>query len=335
MSGINLRSRRTRFFTICFLLLGFCSFHFRTLLLQVPEQNLPVATEEPPAQNKSADGLFDFDTRPYVQTVTSWRAPIVWEGTFDPNIHDQMHIQRNTTVAVTVFAVGRYLEAYLKAFLTTAEQHFLLGLPVTYFVFTDLPEDVPFISLAPRRYMKVIQVMKQERWQDISMMRMKTISNLIESEIVHVFDYVFCFDVDQQFKARFGSEILGDSVALIHAHFYKLPKDRFTYDKNPKSKAFLESGDYYYHAAIFGGTCQNVKNLVDACYQTIMEDKANGEEALWHDESHLNKYFFVNKPSRLLSPEYCWDPEIPDYSDIKVTRLVWMPKEYKRFRENL
>ncbi|XP_067351722.1 N-acetyllactosaminide alpha-1,3-galactosyltransferase-like isoform X4 [Channa argus] len=226
-----------------------------------------------------------------------------------------------------------YLDAYLNTFLISAEQHFMLALPVTYYVFTDQPEKVPNIKLAPKRNMKVMKVEKHSRWQDISMMRMKTISEAIETEIRHQFKYVFCFDVDQEFKGRFGTEALGDSVALLHAHFYKLPKDMFTYDRNPKSKAFMETGDYYYHAAIFGGSWDNVKKLADACYLSIMDDKINDVEALWHDESHLNKYFWLHKPSRLLSPEYCWDRSIGNNRDIEVTRLIWAPKNYVALRD--
>lgn len=164
------------------------------------------------------------------------------------------------------------------------------------------------------------------------MMRMKTISEIIEKELQHSFSHVFCFDVDQEFKARFGSEALGDSVAMLHAHYYKLPKARFTYDRNPKSKACMGEGDYYYHAAIFGGKCQNVKSLADFCYLNIMEDKLNNVEALWHDESHLNKYFWVHKPTKLLSPEYCWDMSIGDASDILIKRLLWAPKQYEKLR---
>lgn len=210
----------------------------------------------------------------------------------------------------------------------------MIGLPVRYYVFTDLPKRVPQIQLGPQRKLKVIKVSRHSRWQDISMMRMETISQVIESDIRYHSKYVFCFDVDQEFKGRFGSEALGDSVALLHAHYYKLPKERFTYDRNPKSKAYMTTGDYYYHAAIFGGLWQNVKNLTDSCYLSIMEDKKEGVEALWHDESHLNKYFWLKKPSRLLSPEYCWDPSISDMTDISVTRLVWAPKNYQELRVN-
>ncbi|XP_044055955.1 N-acetyllactosaminide alpha-1,3-galactosyltransferase-like isoform X2 [Siniperca chuatsi] len=333
MSGIIHKARGAGIFCCLVLLVsGFTSLYLRYLTSLVPTDN-PLATDEGELrQNIELDNSLNFGTRPGVQTITSWKAPIIWEGMFDPNLYDQNHIQAHSSVALTVFAVGRYLDAYLKTFLTSAEQHFMLGLPVTYYVFTDQAEKVPNIELAPQRSLKVIQVEKHSRWQDISMMRMKTISEAIESEIRHHCNYVFCFDVDQEFKGRFGSEALGDSVALLHAHFYKFPKEKFTYDRNPKSKAFMETGDFYYHAALFGGLWENVKNLTDACYLSIMEDKLNDVEALWHDESHLNKYFWFHKPSRLLSPEYCWDQSIGDMSDIHVTRLVWAPKHYDTLR---
>ncbi|XP_056269660.1 alpha-1,3-galactosyltransferase 2-like [Pseudoliparis swirei] len=270
--------------------------------------------------------------RPKVQTQTLWEAPIIWEGMFDPELYDRTHIQNQSTVALTVFAVGRYLDAYLKTFLTSAEKHFMSGLQVTYYVFTDLPDKIPAVALAPRRSLKVIQVAKHTRWQDISMMRMQVISKVIDEDIRHRCTYVFCFDVDQEFTGRFGSEALGASVAQLHAWYYKEPQSSFTYDRNPKSNAFMDTGDYYYHAAVFGGVWENVKDLADYCFLKIMEDKLNNVEALWHDESHLNKYFWLHKPSRLLSPEYCWAPEIQDNRDINVTRLIWAPKHYASLR---
>ncbi|CAI5644702.1 unnamed protein product [Oreochromis niloticus] len=332
MTGLfytTLRTRRDGILCCMLVILGFTFLYSRYLRNTVLMINLP--TEQEQRQSSNLDNTLNFGNtmaRPSVQTSTSWNAPIIWERMFDPDLFDQKHIEEKSSVAITVFAVGRYLDAYLKTFLTSAEQHFMLGLPVTYYVFTDSPEKVPNITFGSHRNIKVIPVEKHTRWQDISMMRMRTISEAIESEIRHSFRYVFCFDVDQEFKGRFGSEALGDSVALLHAHYYKLPKARFTYDRNPKSKAFMETGDFYYHAAICGGLWQNVKHLVDACYLGIVEDKINNVEALWHDESHLNKYFWIHKPSRLLSPEYCWDQSIWDKQDILVTRLVWAPKHY-------
>jgi hypothetical protein len=46
--------------------------------------------------------------RPEVLTCTSWGAPIIWDGTFNPDIAQQVAGQQNLTIGLTVFAVGRY-----------------------------------------------------------------------------------------------------------------------------------------------------------------------------------------------------------------------------------
>ncbi|XP_024151991.2 N-acetyllactosaminide alpha-1,3-galactosyltransferase [Oryzias melastigma] len=315
-----------------FLILGFFSMHSRYLSNMSFLESLPSYNEAILGVTVNLDDTLNFGARPEVQTRTSWNAPIIWELMFDPDLHDRHHREAKTTVALTVFAVGRYLDAYLDTFLTSAEKHFMVGLPVTFYVFTDQPEKVPNITLAPQRHVKVIKVERYSRWQDISMMRMKIISELIEKELRHNFNYVFCLDVDQEFKERFGSEALGESVAVLHIYYYKLPKKYYTYDRNPKSKAYMEKGDYYYHAAVFGGSCDKVKALADYCYLNTMEDKLNNVEALWHDESHLNKYFWLNKPSKILSSEYCFDPLIHYKTEVIVPRLVWAPKQYSKLR---
>ncbi|XP_024860008.1 alpha-1,3-galactosyltransferase 2-like isoform X1 [Kryptolebias marmoratus] len=315
---------------VVLLLVYFTSVWFETKLL--PMEKCAFESAKMLKLDNVADVTLDLQSRDDIQTCTSWRAPIIWEGMFDPHHYDQKHKEEGSSVALTVFAVGSYLEVYLETFLKSSEHYFMLGLPVSYYVFTDTPEKVPNIELGPQRRLKVIKVEKYTRWQDISMMRMKIISDTIESDIRHRCTHVFCFDVDQVFTWRFGPEALGDSVALLHSYYYRLPKKLFTYDRNPKSKAYMETGDFYYHAAVFGGTWKSVKALTDACYKGIMEDKENNVEALWHDESHLNKYFWLHKPSRILSPEYCWDTRIGYRRDIQVFRLIWAPKHYDTLR---
>nr|XP_020484602.1 alpha-1,3-galactosyltransferase 2-like isoform X3 [Labrus bergylta] len=318
---------------ICFST-AFCVLYFISRLFPVlkPMEKCHLASAKMLTLDNSVDESLNLGARLDVQTCTPWRAPIIWDGMFISEIWDQRHQTEGASVALTVFAVGRYLDAYLWDFLNSSEHYFMLGLPVIYYVFTDMPQKVPDIKLPHLRTMRIINVKRHSRWQDISMMRMKTIADTIESDIRHHSTHVFCFDVDQVFTGRFGSEALGDSVALLHAYFYHLPKERFTYDRNPKSKAYMETGDFYYHAAVFGGSWKSVKALTEACYQSIMEDKKNNVEALWHDESHLNKYLWLHKPSRVLSPEYGWDPSIGYMNDIQVTRLLWAPKQYEKLR---
>lgn len=44
-----------------------------------------------------------------------------------------------------------------------------------------------------------------------------------------------------------------------------------------------------------------VYRLTRACHEAMTVDQANHIEAVWHDESRLNKYLLSHKPSKVLS----------------------------------
>ncbi|XP_069039547.1 globoside alpha-1,3-N-acetylgalactosaminyltransferase 1-like isoform X2 [Lepisosteus oculatus] len=270
-----------------------------------------------------------------VRTVTPWLAPIVWEGTFDPFVIDNIYKPLNITVATTVFAVGKYTR-FLKAFLVTAEKHYLVGFRVQYYIFTDQPHEVPKVPLGSGRNLTTIQVSKLDRWQEISLQRMGIILKTIEEQIHKEAQYIYCLDVDMLFHSRWGAEVFGDLVAAIHPGYYKVSRENFPYERRPASQANipLDQGDFYYGGAVFGGLAENVYRLTRTCYRNILVDKANNIEAVWQEESHLNKYFIYNKPTTLLSPEYLWDDEKPQPQEIKLVRFSTVKKNYAEVRDN-
>ncbi|XP_043836746.1 N-acetyllactosaminide alpha-1,3-galactosyltransferase-like [Dromiciops gliroides] len=263
--------------------------------------------------------------RPHVKTVTDWFAPIVWEGTYHKSVLEDYYEKKNITVGLVVFALGRYLDNYLEKFLSSAEKYFMAGHKSIFYIMVDNSSKLLWIEVTPLHTFKVFGVQGRERWQDLSMMRMKIIGEHIVSHIQHEVDFLFCMDVDQVFENYFGVETLGESVAQLHAWFYKKSASDFNYERQPASTAFIpfNMGDFYYHAAIFGGTPLQVLKLTQACDKGMLQDKTNGIEAVWREESHLNKYFFLNKPTKILSPEYCWDNSLKDYSDIKAVKISW------------
>ncbi|KAK3527451.1 hypothetical protein QTP86_023067 [Hemibagrus guttatus] len=270
-----------------------------------------------------------------VATMSSWLAPIVWEGTFDLKVINAIYKQQNITVATTVFALGKYMR-FLKDLLESAEQHFMVGYRVHYYVFTDLPDEVPTVALGEGRQLTVIKTASSNRWQEISLRRMEMIEKLIEDEVINKADYIFSLNVDSKFYAHWGAESLGDLVGALHSWFFGKSREQFTYERRPESQAFipLEEGDYYYRGAVIGGRPDKVLKLVKTCRMQLDVDRANKIEAVWQEESHLNKYFLYNKPTKVLSPEYMWDDLQGKLRFMKVVRFSQVVKNKAEVRSN-
>uniref|UniRef100_A0A4W5LI86 Globoside alpha-1,3-N-acetylgalactosaminyltransferase 1-like n=1 Tax=Hucho hucho TaxID=62062 RepID=A0A4W5LI86_9TELE len=273
-----------------------------------------------------------------VLTVTPWLAPIVWEGTFDPQVIDEAFMSQNLTIATTVFAVGKYTR-FLQDFLESAEKHFMVGLDVHYYVFTDRPGNMPDnVTLGVGRLLSIVRVPKFARWQEISLRRMELIQTAIKDHIHRGANYIFCLDVDMRFHSRVGPEALGRLVAAIHPWFYTYPRSQYPYERRTISTAYipLDQGDFYYQANIFGGALEDVYRLTKTCREHLEVDKSVGVEAVWQEESHLNWYLLRNKPTKLLSPEYVWDDaKERDAKEIKLVRFSSVIKNKAEVRENL
>ncbi|XP_058990873.1 alpha-1,3-galactosyltransferase 2 isoform X2 [Mustela lutreola] len=228
-----------------------------------------------------------------------------------------------------------YLEKYLARFLETAERHFMLGQRVVYYVFTERPAAVPRVALAPGRRLRVERVARERRWQDVSMQRMHTLHEALGGRLGREAHFVLCMDVDQHFRGAFGPEVLAESVAQLHAWHYHWPRRLLPYERDARSAAALApgDGDFYYHAAVFGGSVAALRGLTAHCARGLQRDRERGLEARWHDESHLNKFFWLHKPAKVLSPEFCWSPEIGRRAEIRRPRLLWAPKEYAALRD--
>ncbi|KAF7669391.1 hypothetical protein LDENG_00192920, partial [Lucifuga dentata] len=271
-----------------------------------------------------------------VNSVTNWNAPLVWEGTFDPVVIDAIYKRMDPRIALVVFAVGKYTR-FLKGFLESGEKYFLLDFRVTYYIFTDSPQDVPKIKLGEGRKISLLTVPSASRWQDVVLGRMKWTSIAIEKQIHNEADYLFMMDVDSIFYNRFGAESLSQLSAVLHRGYYKATsRDSFPYERRPGSKAYIPfgEGDYYYTAAVWSGYLEDMYRLIKYCYEQSEEDAKNNIEAVWQEESHLNKYLLYNKPAKVLSPEYLWSDYDKKPQDIRVIRISQLVKNYAEVRPN-
>ncbi|XP_009866156.1 PREDICTED: histo-blood group ABO system transferase 1-like [Apaloderma vittatum] len=266
-----------------------------------------------------------------VLVLTPWLAPIVWEGTFNRDILNAQYMQNKLVTGVVTFAVKKYVQ-FVEGFMSSANKYFLAGHQVNFYLFTDKPEQISHLQMAPENHLFVIPVQNYSRWQDISMSRMGIISRYIRSHFQYDVDYLYSIDIDVQLFEHIGVEIIDTLVGTISSWEYNACRESKPYETRTESQAAIPKGegDFYYTASFYGGSVAEVYKLTRACFKGIMEDRKNGIEAKRHDESHLNKYLLYHKPTRLLSPEYYWDEELSQPRIIQVKRMCSVHKDGKK-----
>ncbi|KAG8447575.1 hypothetical protein GDO86_014905 [Hymenochirus boettgeri] len=267
-------------------------------------------------------------------TLSPWLAPIVWDGTYNLDILNEQFHRRGVRIGLTVFVIRKY-KIFIQNFLQSAETFFMTGHKVSYYVFTDDINAIPNISLGEGRSLEVLKVTGYKRWQDITMRRMQLIRDLISERVINEVDYIVCLDADLEFKDSIGVEILGDVVGVIHPGFLAESRQAFTHERRDISAGYIpnDEGDFYYTGCFFGGAVEKIYKLTNHCHDAMMQDKAINIEALWHDESYLNRYFLYHKPTKLLSPEYAWNDYYGSPIVVKRKRLVHVPKDTNKVRD--
>lgn len=221
-------------------------------------------------------------------------------------------------IGLVVMATGKYIK-FVPPLIRSAEQYFCTDHNITYFIFTDgeLPPDDNVV------------VCYQEKlgWPYDTMMRYHAYAK--QADLLAEQDYIFACDADMRFVDTVGDEILGERVATIHPAFYFR---RGTYETNPISTACVnyDEGEHYFAGGFYGGSSKEFLKILDTNIANIEKDQENGYIAIWHDESHWNRYCIDNPPTVILTPEYCY----PEGCQIPFKpRLVALNKNHNEMRK--
>jgi histo-blood group ABO system transferase len=204
--------------------------------------------------------------------------------------------QKACNVGLCIVATGRYIQ-FARPLIDSAEKYFLPGHNRTYYVFTDHLDQVPSDKNVVGIYYKKIG------WPYDTLLRCSAYHNnqsFFEKE-----EYLFACDADLLFVDTVGDEVLGKLVATLHPGFVD---KRGTYDTNSQSTACVQKheGTHYFAGAFYGGQKNEFIKIATTMLNNIKKDQEKNVMALWHDESHLNRYFIDNKPEVILSPSYCF-----------------------------
>jgi histo-blood group ABO system transferase len=214
-----------------------------------------------------------------------------------------MNFSAPKQVGLLVIATNRYIE-FVGPLWESAKKFFMVGTPhrITMFVFTNMPK-------VPEGTVRIQQ--EHSAWPMPTLMRYHTFVK--NEEPLKNMDYLFYCDADMRFEASVGEEIFGDLVATRHPGFWDKPYPFFSqsYEKRPQSMAYMPPGygKAYYAGGFNGGRADRYLAMAKEIKGWIDQDMAKGIIAVWHDESHMNKYLASHPPTIELSPAYCYQEE--------------------------
>ena len=204
-------------------------------------------------------------------------------------------------ILILTIATNKYIQ-FVERLYDNIEEKFLNGHQIQGLLFTE--HDVETSD-----NIKVSQI-DHEPWPMPTLKRYNYFVK--EKEFISQFDYCYYFDVDMGIVDKVGDEVLDDLVATMHPYQSFYPKEQRTYDRNPKSLAYVppgEEGELYYAGGFNGGSTKRFMEMAEILADRVTKDLENDVIALWHDESQMNRYLIDNPPTKSLTPSYCFAEE--------------------------
>ena len=222
--------------------------------------------------------------------------------------------QRRVHVAVLLIATGKY-HVFVEPLIGSLKKHFLPGHDVRYILWSDRKMEADICLHHPH-----------EPWPGPTLNRYKKFLSM--RPLLEEFDYLYYMDVDMRAVGTIGDEILGDRVNVLHPYFVG---KRGTPETRIKSTAYISPRQpmRYFAGGFQGGSSACFLSMAESIHERIEIDKQNEITAVWHDESHLNRYLVSHPPTVVLSPSYCY-PESQSMPYEK--RLLALDKDHAKMR---
>lgn len=221
-------------------------------------------------------------------------------------------------IGLLIIATNDYVD-FLQPLLESADKYFLNNKDVTYFIFTNRE-----VELTSSRNVVVTKV-EHRQWPWMTLGRYKIFSD--NQELFSDMDYLFYCDSDMLFVGDVGEEILSERVATIHPGF---KGGRGTPETNPDSSAYIRPDEpmIYFAGGFNGGTKEEYLRMSNTISVNINDDYRKGLIAVWHDESHMNRYFVNFRPTKILDYDYC----CPETWKKDRSKLLALDKNHEEIR---
>ena len=125
------------------------------------------------------------------------------------------------------------------------------------------------------------------------------------TRVLAAYQYLFYVDADMLFVDKVvESDILSSGItATLHPGYLG---SKGTPELRAESTAYCPAIREYYCGGFQGGSCNAFLDMAETLRENITADEEAKITAVWHDESHINKYLYDHPPTRVLSPSFCF-----------------------------
>lgn len=203
-------------------------------------------------------------------------------------------------IGLNLIATNRYIY-FVPMILDSIEKFFFVDEEITIFIHTNM--DTSKIESSKENVKIIANEISHEPWPFTTLKRFHYF--LEAREYLEKCDFLFYIDVDSLFIGPLEIPMILEQgiFATLHPCLYQ---GEGTPERNPLSTACIPSGvgNSYFCGGFFGGRSTEFLDLCDTLKNNIDTDLENEIIAVWHDESHLNKYLFENKPSVIFTPPF-------------------------------
>lgn len=223
-------------------------------------------------------------------------------------------------IGLLIIATNKYIQ-FLQPLISSADKFFLNNQNVTYYIFTDKN-----IQIETTRELFIIDT-EHKDWPYMTLNRYKIFKENYKQ--LSKMDYIYYCDADMRFIDSVDKEIISDRVVTIHPGFLG---ERGTPEVREESLACVrpEEEMTYFAGGFNGGSSVEFLKMSTTLAERIQDDLSRNVIAIWHDESHFNRYMIDNKPTLILDPGYCY-PESWKLDYHK--RLLALDKNHEEIRK--
>ena len=108
-------------------------------------------------------------------------------------------------------------------------------------------------------------------------------------------------------------------------------------EQNPESEAYVDLSegmpDYYYQGCFWGGRVPAALAMIDELEGRVNRDLEKDVIALWHDESHINRYFLDREfDVHTFGPEYAYPEVFDEYCNFE-PKIVHLAKDNSKYQQ--